>query len=68
MRRGFWACNFGLPSISLENVTAHGEFVGSGTVGFGCGAELNKWLKPGDVVELEGEGIGILRNRVERSV
>mgnify|MGYP003720856343 CR=1 FL=1 len=37
---------------------------GSGTVGTGCGADLDRWLKPGDVVELEIEGIGVLRNRV----
>jgi 2-keto-4-pentenoate hydratase/2-oxohepta-3-ene-1,7-dioic acid hydratase in catechol pathway len=43
-----------------------GESIGSGTVGFGCGKELDRWIKPGDVVELEVEGIGILRNRVER--
>jgi 2-keto-4-pentenoate hydratase/2-oxohepta-3-ene-1,7-dioic acid hydratase in catechol pathway len=41
-----------------------GEFFGSGTVGNGCGLEHMKFLKPGDVVELEVEGIGILRNRV----
>jgi len=41
-----------------------GEFFGSGTVGNGCGLEHGKFLKPGDVVELEVEGIGILRNRV----
>jgi len=33
-------------------------------VGGGCGAEHGKWIKPGDVIELEVEGIGILRNRV----
>jgi 2-keto-4-pentenoate hydratase/2-oxohepta-3-ene-1,7-dioic acid hydratase in catechol pathway len=41
-----------------------GEFFGSGTVGNGCGLEHLRFLKPGDVVELEVEGIGILRNRV----
>jgi 2-keto-4-pentenoate hydratase/2-oxohepta-3-ene-1,7-dioic acid hydratase in catechol pathway len=41
-----------------------GEFFGSGTVGNGCGLEHMKFLKPGDVVELEVEGIGSLRNRV----
>jgi 2-keto-4-pentenoate hydratase/2-oxohepta-3-ene-1,7-dioic acid hydratase in catechol pathway len=43
-----------------------GEVFGSGTVGRGCGLELGRWLKPGDVVELEIEGIGVLRNRVVR--
>jgi len=46
-----------------EGVQA-GELIGSGTVGFGCGMELGKLLKPGDVVELEVEGVGMLRNRL----
>jgi 2-keto-4-pentenoate hydratase/2-oxohepta-3-ene-1,7-dioic acid hydratase in catechol pathway len=41
-----------------------GEFFGSGTVGNGCGLEQMKFLKPNDVVELEVEGIGVLRNKV----
>ena len=45
-----------------------GEFFGSGTVGNGCGLEQLRFLKPGDVVELEVERIGILRNRVIREV
>ncbi len=40
------------------------EFIGSGTVGTGCGLELDKWIKPGDIVELEIEKIGILKNVV----
>ena len=43
-----------------------GDVIGSGTVGTGCILEHGdgRWLTPGDVVELEVEGIGILRNRV----
>ena len=43
-----------------------GEVLGSGTVGTGCILELGdgRWLQPGDVVELEIEGIGVLRNTV----
>jgi 2-keto-4-pentenoate hydratase/2-oxohepta-3-ene-1,7-dioic acid hydratase in catechol pathway len=26
--------------------------------------EIGRWLNPGDVVELEVQGIGVLRNRV----
>jgi 2-keto-4-pentenoate hydratase/2-oxohepta-3-ene-1,7-dioic acid hydratase in catechol pathway len=44
-----------------------GEFFGSGTVGGGCGLEIDRWLKHGDVVELEVERIGVLRNRVLRA-
>jgi fumarylacetoacetate (FAA) hydrolase len=43
-----------------------GDVVGSGTVGTGCILEHGdgRWLQPGDVVELEVEGIGVLRNLV----
>jgi fumarylacetoacetate (FAA) hydrolase len=43
-----------------------GDVLGSGTVGTGCILEHSdgRWLRPGDVVELEVEGIGVLRNRV----
>ncbi|HEV3478923.1 MAG TPA: fumarylacetoacetate hydrolase family protein [Gaiellaceae bacterium] len=43
-----------------------GDILGSGTVGTGCILEHGdrRWLQPGDVVELEVEGIGVLRNRI----
>jgi 2-keto-4-pentenoate hydratase/2-oxohepta-3-ene-1,7-dioic acid hydratase in catechol pathway len=41
-----------------------GALLGTGTVGGGCGAELGRQLSPGDVVELEIDGIGVLRNPV----
>jgi fumarylacetoacetate (FAA) hydrolase len=43
-----------------------GDVIGSGTVGTGCILEANdgRWLQVGDVVELEVEGLGVLRNTV----
>ncbi len=41
-----------------------GEVFGSGTAAGGSGLELDRWLNEGDVVELEIEGIGVLRNRI----
>jgi fumarylacetoacetate (FAA) hydrolase len=43
-----------------------GDVLGSGTVGRGCILEHGdeRWLAPGDEVELEIEGIGVLRNRI----
>lgn len=41
-----------------------GEVFGSGTAPGGSGIELDRRLKPADVIEMEIEGIGILRNRV----
>lgn len=54
-----------------------GDVIGSGTVGTGCFLELNgtgllndpsfkpQWLQAGDVVELEIDGLGVLRNEIE---
>lgn len=39
--------------ISASETIYPGEFLGSGTVGKGCGLEQMRFLKPGDVVELE---------------
>jgi fumarylacetoacetate (FAA) hydrolase len=43
-----------------------GDVIGSGTVGTGCILELGdgRWLRPGDEVELEVDGLGVLRNRI----
>lgn len=52
--------------VSMDETIHPGEFFGSGTVPGGCGLELDRWLQPGDTIELEVEGLGILRNRVVR--
>ncbi|WP_315785189.1 MULTISPECIES: fumarylacetoacetate hydrolase family protein [unclassified Bradyrhizobium] len=52
--------------ISKDETLMPGEFIGSGTVGNGCGLELGWYLEHGDVIELEVEKIGILKNKVER--
>jgi fumarylacetoacetate (FAA) hydrolase len=48
-----------------------GDMIGSGTIGAGCLLELTRgegpWLAPGDLVELEIEGLGKLFNRVGES-
>ncbi len=53
-----------------DNVTLlPGEILGSGTVGWGSLIEnkfsVHRPLEPGDIVELEIEGIGILRNSIK---
>jgi 2-keto-4-pentenoate hydratase/2-oxohepta-3-ene-1,7-dioic acid hydratase in catechol pathway len=52
--------------VSRSETLHPGEILGSGTVGTGCGLELGRFLSAGDVVELEIEGIGVLRNRFVR--
>jgi 2-keto-4-pentenoate hydratase/2-oxohepta-3-ene-1,7-dioic acid hydratase in catechol pathway len=49
---------------SVEETIYPGEILGSGTVGGGCGNELGRFMKHGDVIELEVGGIGVLRNRI----
>ena len=67
--------NMGDMHHSWDAIVAHaarntrlrpGDVLGSGTVGTGCILEHGdgRWLQPGDVVELEIEGIGVLRNQV----
>jgi 2-keto-4-pentenoate hydratase/2-oxohepta-3-ene-1,7-dioic acid hydratase in catechol pathway len=50
--------------LSTAEPLVPGELIGSGTVGGGCGLELGNRLVPGDVVELEGSGLGTLRTRL----
>lgn len=50
--------------MSVDETLVPGEFIGSGTVGGGCGLEMGQFLEVGDVIELEVSGIGILRNQV----
>ena len=50
--------------VSQAETLYPGEFLGSGTVGKGCGWELDRWIQPGDVIELEIENIGMLRNQI----
>jgi len=71
--RGSWAdlhFSFGqmIARASADAWLLPGDVIGSGTVGSGCLLELTAgqgpWLQPGSVVELEVEGLGVLRNRV----
>ena len=55
-----------LAHISNSETLYAGEVIGSGTVGTGSGNEMGRSLTSGDVVELEIEKIGVLRNSVVR--
>jgi 2-keto-4-pentenoate hydratase/2-oxohepta-3-ene-1,7-dioic acid hydratase in catechol pathway len=52
--------------ISRDETLYPGDFIGAGTAPGGCGLELDRWIQAGDVVELEVEGLGVLRNEVSR--
>ncbi len=58
-----------LAHASRDATLRPGDLIGSGTVGTGCILELTPekvggWLKPGDVVELEIERLGVLRTPI----
>lgn len=50
--------------LSRGHTLYPGEVIGSGTVGGGCSLETGYQIASGDIIELEVEGIGKLRNRV----
>ena len=52
-------------AFTSSATTMHaGEVLCSGTVATGCGLETGRFLRPGDIIELEVSGIGVLRNRI----
>jgi 2-keto-4-pentenoate hydratase/2-oxohepta-3-ene-1,7-dioic acid hydratase in catechol pathway len=54
-------------AYASQDETIHaGEFFGSGTVGGCCGLEIGRFLDSGDVIEIEIDKIGVLRNSVVR--
>lgn len=65
----YWTWPQLLAHASRDTELQPGDVIGSGTVGTGCILELTPeavggWLKPGDVVQLTIEGIGMLQNPV----
>jgi 2-keto-4-pentenoate hydratase/2-oxohepta-3-ene-1,7-dioic acid hydratase in catechol pathway len=63
-RSMFWKFEDMIEFLTKDDTIYPGDVIGSGTVGTGCGLELDRWVRPGDVMELEIEKIGVLRNRV----
>ncbi|HYI44423.1 MAG TPA: fumarylacetoacetate hydrolase family protein [Actinomycetota bacterium] len=53
-----------LAHVSRSEDVWPGDVYGSGTPGGCCGLDLDRFLEPGDVVELEIERIGVLRNTI----
>ena len=63
----YWKFEDLIAHVSSGETLHPGEFLGSGTVGDGCGLEHGRALNAGDVVELEVSGIGVISNRVLRN-
>jgi 2-keto-4-pentenoate hydratase/2-oxohepta-3-ene-1,7-dioic acid hydratase in catechol pathway len=50
--------------VTADETIYAGEVFGSGTMGNGCGLEMDRFLSDGDLVTLHVEGLGALTNRV----
>ncbi|CAN5566946.1 hypothetical protein BH24ACT26_BH24ACT26_00930 [soil metagenome] len=59
-----WSWAEMIAHVSRGEDVMPGDVYGSGTPGGCCGLDLERELQPGDVVELEIEKIGILRNTI----
>jgi fumarylacetoacetate (FAA) hydrolase len=66
LRDMHWSWDELVAQAARNTVLRPGDLLGSGTVGTGCILEHGdgRWLQRGDVVELEVEGIGVLRSRI----
>jgi 2-keto-4-pentenoate hydratase/2-oxohepta-3-ene-1,7-dioic acid hydratase in catechol pathway len=64
-----WAFTFAefIAYVSRDETVNVGDFFGSGPPAHSVGFEIDRWVKPGDVVECEMEGIGILSNTIVRA-
>jgi 2-keto-4-pentenoate hydratase/2-oxohepta-3-ene-1,7-dioic acid hydratase in catechol pathway len=60
----YWKFEQMIAFLSKDDTIFPGDIIGSGTVGAGCGLELDRWVGRGDAIELEIENIGVLRNRI----
>ena len=61
-----WKWGQMLAHVSRDEVVYPGDVYGSGTPGGCCGLDIDRALKPGDVVELDIQSIGTLSNSVGR--
>jgi 2-keto-4-pentenoate hydratase/2-oxohepta-3-ene-1,7-dioic acid hydratase in catechol pathway len=59
-----WSFAQMIEHVSRGEAIYPGDLFGSGTVGGGCGLELDRYLKPGDLIELEIQPIGVLRTTI----
>jgi 2-keto-4-pentenoate hydratase/2-oxohepta-3-ene-1,7-dioic acid hydratase in catechol pathway len=66
-REMHWRYEDCIAFVSRAETMHAGEVFCSGTVPNGSGLETGRYLEPGDVIELEVEKIGVLRNRIVRA-
>jgi 2-keto-4-pentenoate hydratase/2-oxohepta-3-ene-1,7-dioic acid hydratase in catechol pathway len=61
-----WSFDEIVSYTSQDEALSLGDVFGSGTVNEGCGFEIDRWMSPGDTVELVADRIGVLRNAIDQ--
>ena len=61
-----WSFEQMIEHLSMDDEVIPGDVIASGPVAGSSGIEINRWVQPGELMELEIEQIGVLRNRVVR--
>jgi 2-keto-4-pentenoate hydratase/2-oxohepta-3-ene-1,7-dioic acid hydratase in catechol pathway len=59
-----WSWAEMLSHVSQGETVLPGDVLGSGTYHKGCGLDLDRWLKPGDRMELRSDKLGTLASEV----
>lgn len=60
----YWTFEQIVSYTSRDENLLPGDLLGSGTVPGGCGMEINRWVRPGDLVEIDMGPLGVLRNTI----
>jgi 2-keto-4-pentenoate hydratase/2-oxohepta-3-ene-1,7-dioic acid hydratase in catechol pathway len=58
----YWSFAAMLSHASQGETLLPGDVLGSGTFFKGCGLDQDRWIKPGDEIELDAGPLGILKN------
>ncbi|MDD5657452.1 MAG: fumarylacetoacetate hydrolase family protein, partial [Elusimicrobia bacterium] len=65
-RDRYWSWGLMISHVSQEETILPGDVLGSGTFYRGCGLDLNRWLLPGQEVELDVDRLGSLRHTISK--
>lgn len=60
----YWSFPIMLSHASQGETMLPGDILGSGTYFKGCGLDQDRWIKPGDELELDAGPLGVLKNRI----
>lgn len=58
----YWSFPIMLSHASQSETMLPGDLLGSGTYFKGCGLDQDRWIRPGDILELDAGPLGVLKN------